>query len=286
MQLAQHSNAALHVLAVIQEPPWYTVRWSRKLPIQARLMKLRREREDYLETLVAPLQVAGITVSIQATIGPPWLEIIRAVIRHNHDLVVKTAATETGVRKAFFGSTDMHLLRKCPGALWLLKPTEAEHYRSILVAVEAEVEEQEKFIRNARLVRLATALAHAEGASLFVVSAWTTFAENKLRAHLAPAQFRHYIRESQQKAAQKLRTFFSLAAGDISHPRLHLVPGDPDAVIPHLANTRSVDLVVMGTPGRSGILGLWSGRTAEKILHRLECSLFTMKPVGFRSPVS
>jgi universal stress protein E len=41
----------------------------------------------------------------------------------------------------------------------------------------------------------------------------------------------------------------------------------------------------MGTLGRAGIAGLLIGNTAEKILHQVECSVMTVKPDGFVSPV-
>jgi universal stress protein E len=41
----------------------------------------------------------------------------------------------------------------------------------------------------------------------------------------------------------------------------------------------------MGTVGRAGIAGLLIGNTAEKILHQVECSVMTVKPDGFVSPV-
>lgn len=44
-------------------------------------------------------------------------------------------------------------------------------------------------------------------------------------------------------------------------------------------------LVVMGTIGRSGIRGMITGNTAERLLPRLHCSLLAVKPDGFQCPV-
>jgi nucleotide-binding universal stress UspA family protein len=117
IRLAQGNGAELHVLDVLEEPSQSAVLLTKKLHIEERLESLHREREARLEALVAPLRDAGATVSIHVTTGKPFLEIIRAVLRHNHDLVVKTVEPERGWKTVFFGSTDMHLLRNCPSVL-------------------------------------------------------------------------------------------------------------------------------------------------------------------------
>jgi len=48
---------------------------------------------------------------------------------------------------------------------------------------------------------------------------------------------------------------------------------------------RSVDLIVMGTVGRTGIPGLFIGNTAETVLRQVDCSVLTVKPWGFVTPV-
>jgi len=42
----------------------------------------------------------------------------------------------------------------------------------------------------------------------------------------------------------------------------------------------------MGTVGRSGIKGVLLGNTAERILDRCDCSILTVKPDDFVSPIS
>lgn len=286
VRLAQGNGAELHVLDVLEEPSQYAVLLTKKLHIEDRLEGLHRESEARLEALVAPFRAAGTTVNTHVTTGKPFLEIIRAVLRHNHDLVVKTVEPETGWKTVFFGSTDMHLLRNCPGTLWLLNPTALERYRHILVAVVPETEEHEQFALGSRLLRLGASLARAEGARLSVMHAWTAFAEKKFRFHLAPSQFAQYMRESRQETQHQLRTFLSKAGEPIPPACVHLVKGEASAVIPRFAKKHAVDLVVMGTVGRSGIPGLLIGNTAEKILTHLESSVLTLKPAAFVSPVS
>ena len=56
-------------------------------------------------------------------------------------------------------------------------------------------------------------------------------------------------------------------------------------MIPELATAKEVELIVMGTVSRTGVAGLLIGNTAERILHQVDCSVLTVKPDGFVTPV-
>src|SRR5262249_33306982 len=52
-----------------------------------------------------------------------------------------------------------------------------------------------------------------------------------------------------------------------------------------VSSRRDCDLIVLGSQGRAGLPGFLIGNTAEKVLRRCDCSLLTVKPDGFVSPV-
>jgi nucleotide-binding universal stress UspA family protein len=64
-----------------------------------------------------------------------------------------------------------------------------------------------------------------------------------------------------------------------------LIKGQAEDVIPDLAESFEADLVVIGTVGRTGIPGLLIGNTAEEILNSVDCSVVTLKPEGFETPI-
>ena len=68
-------------------------------------------------------------------------------------------------------------------------------------------------------------------------------------------------------------------------PHLHLIEGDPDDCIPELAMEQGIDLLVMGSVCRTGIAGFLIGNTAEEVLNQVDCSVLTLKPEGFVTPV-
>lgn len=57
----------------------------------------------------------------------------------------------------------------------------------------------------------------------------------------------------------------------------HLLLGDAASQIVQFACERDVDLIVMGTHGRSGMLRLLMGSVAEEVLRRATCPVLTIK---------
>jgi len=53
-----------------------------------------------------------------------------------------------------------------------------------------------------------------------------------------------------------------------------------------LADRLKVDLIALGTVGRSGVEGLLLGNTAENVLAESDCDILAVKPAGFVSPIS
>ena len=66
---------------------------------------------------------------------------------------------------------------------------------------------------------------------------------------------------------------------------MHLLKGNPGALIVDLARKKRIELVVMGTVCRTGLAGFFIGNTAEKVLQEVDCSVLAVKPDGFVTPV-
>ena len=230
--------------------------------------------------------------SVRAIQEGSFLEIVRQVLRGQHDLVMIPAETSNAIRDVFLGSTPMHVLRKCPCPVWVFKPplTGSREYtcRRILAAVDALAPDSPQHDLNVKILELATSLARQETADLSVLhcwsapGAWPPFGPEEV----PPAVLNQYIqdvrREHHVRFKELLAPFVS-AGHDL---RSRMVKGDPGLLIPRFVKRGKMDLVVMGTVTRAGIDGLLMGNTAEKVLHRLGCSLLAVKPDGFVSPVS
>ena len=57
-------------------------------------------------------------------------------------------------------------------------------------------------------------------------------------------------------------------------------------MIPGLAQEKHIDVIVLGTVCRTGVPGLSIGNTAERVPRQADCSVLTVKPEGFVTPVT
>lgn len=77
------------------------------------------ERRGWIESLIAP-HADRVACHLEVLTGITFIEVIRAVLQDDHDLVIKTAENPEWSRM-LFGSDDMHLMRKCPCPVWLIE---------------------------------------------------------------------------------------------------------------------------------------------------------------------
>ncbi len=255
--------------------------------------------QQALETLIAPYRKR---IEIQASVltGVPFLQIVRHVLRNNHDLVIKAPDTRDWLDR-LFGSDDMHLLRKCPCPLWLIKPDAPKSYRRILAAVDVsdtctEEEEEPRRALNRQILEMASTLALSDFAELHIVHTWEAIGEKTLRGpfmHTSDEDIATYINQVKQQHAANLNALINdvtghLGQGSVKYlkPKKHLVKGWARKEIPALAKQIDAELIVMGTVARSGIPGFIMGNTAETILNQIDCSVLAIKPPGFVTPVT
>jgi len=236
--------------------------------------------------LAADFARQGVDARSQVVTGTPFLEIIRQVLRGKHDLVILAAEGTRGVNNRLFGTTSMHLMRKCPCPVWVVKRAQTHPYTRILAAVDPSVHESTGRTINSVILQLASGMARKEAGELHVIHAWRLFGERYLRSS---GMTDESIQDAKalQKKQHKKRFDTLLGRADITDlkPHLHLVEGDPDECIPELVVEQDIDLLVMGTVSRTGIAGFLIGNTAEEILNQVDCSVLTLKPKGFVTPV-
>ncbi len=119
-------------------------------------------------------------------------------------------------------------------------------------------------------MKLATSLARDTGAMLLIVHAEeppTAYGGGELYYGLP------------EPASDDLRKMLHrVEPTDSSVPFEHrLITGDPAHAIVRLAKEEGVDMIVMGTHGRSGLSRMLMGSVAEAIVRRAECPVLTYK---------
>jgi nucleotide-binding universal stress UspA family protein len=284
----QASGGKLTLIDVVQEAPAAYA----SLPMKGGLAKLQKtivkERSGVLKQMAAELsvQLPGLQVRSLVREGTDFLEIIRQAQKGKHDLVAKVAGDEGRIEGLLFGTLDMNLLRKCAVPVLILKGRKKVKSNRVVAAVDLVRSDAGRAGLDRQVVDLAALVARRSEGRLDILHAWHLPFEKLLRTDELDRDFGTVdtmLRELRSKEQHELDSLASDFA-DLA-PDLHLIKGKPQDVIPRFIRNHRVQLVVMGTVGRSGVAGLFIGNTAEKILLNLNCSVLALKPAGFKSPV-
>jgi universal stress protein E len=96
-----------------------------------------------------------------------------------------------------------------------------------------------------------------------------------------------YRRQVRAHAEETIREQLTRAGAPPEHGavRIHIVEGAgvPDEPILEFIQKHDIDLLVLGTVGRSGLSGFLLGNVAERLLPEVYCSVLAVKPPGFHS---
>jgi nucleotide-binding universal stress UspA family protein len=117
---------------------------------------------------------------------------------------------------------------------------------------------------------LATSLARDTGATLIIAHV-----EEPPMAY-GGGEMYYAVEEPDREQLRK--ALCEVMPADESVPVVHkLLVGDPAEAIVELAKTDHVDMIVLGTHGRTGLTRLLMGSVAEAVVRRAECPVLTVK---------
>lgn len=288
VDLTKKNQAILTVVEVLEEiPPEIQV----ALPssnLQGLREAVSHESYERLKDLTGPVKKEGIQVATKVLWGTPWLEIIREVLRSNHDLVMLSPQKKPRLKEALFGSRIMHLMRKCPCPVWAIKPAKRKlEFARMLAAVDVAPPDVEANLLNVKIIELAASLTRTDKSELHVLSCWRPYFERTIRGQsiLHEDEVNKNNREARSLRKKWLNQLVERASAEGLSLKVHLLEGEANQRILDFAEQKRVEMIVMGTVSRTGVAGFFIGNTAEKVLHRLNCSVLAVKPDSFETPV-
>jgi nucleotide-binding universal stress UspA family protein len=285
-RLVEHSQARLKILDVVPDLSWH-----RRLAIpddDRTQQELADHKRQKLEAIAQPLRDRGFTVTTKVLFGKTSYEIMHEVLRSNHDLVLRLTKGAHSRRAGFFGTTSMRLLRKCPCAVWLIRATAPPRFSRVLAAVDPAPHDVAQQVMSNTIMELGQSIAEYEGGQFHIVHVWELIGAGADESWFIPGKLEETLRKAKMEVDTALDEF--LSPYELSHlsDRVHLLHDEsgPGHAISELAKQLDIDLIVMGTIARTGIIGALMGNTAEQVLDRTECSVLTIKPNDFISPVT
>ena len=238
---------------------------------------------EQLDSYISNERWQGVDIVPDYSEASDFISIIRKVIRNRHDLVIKEASLEKGIDQL-----SMRLVRKCPCPVWVFKydPTD---FKRILAAIDVGSTHAETAALNKKVVELTHSLAQREGGEANYLHSWRLEYESMLRSPRLKvssqeiSEIKLNLLRGRQAEMAKLLTENHIHYTD---SQIHIREGISSTVIQQAIKEFNIDVVVMGSVGRSGIPGLLIGNKAEQLLSTISCSVLTVKPDGFKSPVT
>lgn len=239
--------------------------------------EIREESEARMRRQIDSLHANDLGIRCETILGDPYIAIIHAVQTEHYDLVLVGTRRLPGWERFIMGSTAKRLIRNCPCPVWTVKDQPEIAPKVIMAATDfSEVSRQS--------VAIASQIAAQTGAAfhlLHVIESQDI--PDRLIERLPPgSSFREEVNMATQRHLDQL---VASVIGDVSQVQPHLSWGTPSQEIARTATELKVDLLVLGTVGRSGIKGVVLGNTAEKVLDHCDCSILTVKPDDFVSPI-
>jgi len=119
-------------------------------------------------------------------------------------------------------------------------------------------------------MKMATSLARDTGASLLIIHV-----EEPPTAYSGGEMYYGMLEPATHELERMLH---KVVPNDESVSYEHrLITGDPARAITRLAESEGIDLIVMGTHGRTGLSRMAMGSVAEAVVRRATCSVMTYK---------
>ncbi|MBY5992905.1 universal stress protein [Ferrimonas balearica] len=283
---AEAAGAKLTLVTVVQQIQMLGSSGLSLLDLLKRAMQSQQETLD-AQAYELRLRYPSLRVDTEVVSGKPFIEIVKAAERHGASLIAIDASRRHKSAACQYGSTTRHLMRKSQVPLWVLAPSERTDFATVVAAVDIVTCDPETQRLNEQIVQRAQAIAEQQGAKLQVCHAWRLEAEGYLRNWARYSDTEIAQVAQQEERHRRVRLEALLARFGLTPERVPVVmlEGEAKAEIPAFVERVGADLLVMGTLCRSGISGFIMGNTAERVIDQVRCSVVTLKPDGFRSPV-
>ncbi|ELR66233.1 Universal stress protein family 1 [Photobacterium marinum] len=229
-------------------------------------------------------QYPRISFNTLIRVGIPFIEIIKAANENQTDLIIIDTHLHAKTTTCQWGSTTRHLMRKSNIPIWSVHEKQ-QSIKRIVAAIDVTTSSSTEF--NEKIISIAHEFSAICQAELLPCHAWRLETEGYLRkwnsyTDLDIALVAKQLREDR---ADRLKSLISPYEASGTQINIRMLEGDPKQIVPQFVKKEDIDLVVMGSLSRTGIAGLLMGNSAEYMLDALKCSVVTIKPDDFCSPV-
>ena len=283
VELAERSQASITVFLSIFDLSYEMTSILSSQEREAMRQGVIDQRTAWLQDIITPYQSRGIDIQSRVIWhNRPFESIIQYAIEGDYHLIVKATHEHDKLKAVIFTPTDWHLLRKAPMPVLMVKEHDWSKNGKILCAVNVATEDADHDSLNEKIIKHGLDLAKKFNAELHLVNGYPGTPVN-LAIELPDFDANNFTASVRMQHEQRV-SYLAESFG-ISPENCHVKEGLPEDVIPELAAELDVELVILGTIGRTALSAALIGNTAEHVIDSLNCDLLAIKPAGYKSPL-
>jgi len=258
--LADRYGARVHVLCVAD---------SRTFDSAPHRERMENEREAVAERARTELSEGGIAVDHAVRVGVPYEAILDYAAEADVDLVVMGTHGRTGVERYLLGSVTEKVVRLSDAPVLTVKSEDdggvTYPYTDVLVPTDGSEGAEAAIDPAVDVARTYDARVHA-------LSVIDTMA---MGVDVRSAAILDALEESARSAVESVEAHAARAS--VSAVETEVRHGNPYRAIRSYVDDHDVDLVVMGTHGRSGVERYLLGSVAEKTVRTSPVPVMTVR---------
>ena len=237
-------------------------------------------KRRWLDTYINEVLDIGLTVSTDVRWHKPIYEaIIQKAVECRADLVIKSTHNHPTINKIFFTPNDWQLLKQCPVPLLLVKQNTSLKYQNIMAAIDPsqshdKTQRLDKVILDTtqKMSSKLSATAHAahcyEPVSIWL---WNGAGADEYNLNVSLPDHESYFEQLHQHHIEAFNQI--IKNHQFNEQNQYLEAGEVSQQLMKIVDEHDIDLIVMGTTYRSGLLG----NTVEKVLDDINCDILAVK---------
>jgi len=265
-QMARSLGASLHVATVIQ--PMSAQQEAAVPGLAERHMENAREE---LDRFAASHGLEGAELHVVK--GNPEEELFKLGRRLEAELLVVGRYGRSGLKRGVLGSVANRLVRKYPGDVLLAEPEFRGRLEVLGVASDLTPESE---VALGRALGLGSALGAREVIFLHAYQLPVGYHTVMTEAE-AMRRLEEVSKEESEAIIERVRAQFP----DAPPVRCEFAEGSVAARVPELVREHGVQMLVLSTHDRTATATLFMGRLTEKIINRVDCSVWAEKEPGW-----
>jgi nucleotide-binding universal stress UspA family protein len=224
-----------------------------------------------MDETVANVRDKGVEASAEVRLGIPSEAILEAIRERRPDLAVIGTRGHTGLKHLLLGSTAERVVQHSPCPVLTIHPGDVDQHRRVrTILIPTDFSPESAMVHTPAL----NLLQPHEGAKIVLLNVYHLPYEYTVYGTIPTSL--NFQEDVQSKSEQQLDELAAPLRREGLDIETVATEGYPPEVIAEEAAARDVDLVAMGTHGRSGLAHLLLGSTTRRVVQIAPCPVLTM----------